>query len=194
MSTKEGTKKVSLADYFAYLYSIEGWAEFFDGEIFDMAGASIDHATISSNITFCLAKALDNTPCFVLGPGLCIQAEAGRKYVFPDASVFCEEINVSPLDPSATTNPTIIIEVLSPSTSDFDKGGKRDYYMAMPSVQEYLLIEQSEPKVEIFIRQSETDWMFRQISGLDATLELSSLSVPVSIPLSEIYLRVKFPA
>lgn len=64
--------------------------------------------------------------------------------------------------------------------------------MAMPSVQEYILIEQSAPSVEIFIRRSEFEWTFRQLSGLDATLEISSLSVPVTIPLSEIYHRVKF--
>jgi Uma2 family endonuclease len=192
MNTNEGTKKLSLAEYFAYCDSIERWAKFFDEEIFDMPGASIDHATISSNITFCLAKALDNSPCFALGPGLCIQAEAGRKYVFPDASVFCGEVCTSPLDPSAATNPTIIIEVLSPSTSNFDRGGKRIYYMAMPSVQAYILIEQSAPEIEVFVRESATDWRSRQITGLDATLELSSLSVPISIPLSEIYQRVYF--
>ena len=192
MSTNEGNRKVSLVEYFAYCDSIEGWAEYYDGEIFDKAGASIDHATISSNVTFCLAKALDNSPCFVVGPGLCIQAEAGRKYVFSDASVFCGEVSTSPLEPSAATNPTIIVEVLSPSTSDFDRGGKRIYYMAMPSVQAYILIEQSAPEIEVFVRESATDWRSRQISGLDATLELSSLSVPVTIPLAEIYHRVHF--
>jgi Uma2 family endonuclease len=192
MSTNEGNRKVSLADYFAYCDSIEGKAEFFDGEIFDMAGGTRNHTRIGTNFIVAAGKRLEGSNCEIAGPDLRIELAAGSKYAYPDASITCGEELFSLDNQQTLRNPLVIIEVLSPSTSDFDRGGKRNHYMAMPSVQEYLLIEQSEPKVEIFIRQSETDWMFRQISGLDATLELSSISVPVSIPLAEIYQRVKF--
>jgi Uma2 family endonuclease len=181
-----------LAEYFAYDDSMEGKAEFFDGEIFDMAGGSREHARISTNVIVAAGKRLENTPCEVIGSDLRVEVAAGTKYAYPDASIVCGEEEFSTDIPNSLRNPTVIIEILSPSTSDFDRCGKRIFYMAMPSVQAYILIEQSAPSVEIFIRRSELEWTFRQLSGLDATLEISSLSVPVTIPLSEIYHRVKF--
>ena len=194
MSTKEGKLKASLADYFAYDESIEGKAEYFDGEIFDMAGGSREHARISTNVIVAVGKRLDNTPCEVIGSDLRVEVAAGTKYAYPDASIVCGEEEFSTDIPNSLRNPTVIIEILSPTTSDFDRGGKRIYYMAMPSVQEYILIEQSAPEIEVFVRESATGWRSRQLSGLDTTLEISSLSVPVAIPLSEIYHRVTFPA
>ncbi len=194
MRKNEGKVRMGLAEYFAYDESIEGKSEYFDGEIFDMAGGTPEHARISTNFIIAAGKRLENTPCEIKGSDLRVEVAVGAKYAYPDASIVCGEEEYSYQNPNSLTNPTVIIEILSPSTSDFDRGGKRVYYTSMPSVQEYILIEQAAPLVEIFIRRSDREWTFRQIAGLDAILEISSLSVPVSIPLSEIYRRVSFPA
>jgi Uma2 family endonuclease len=192
MSTAEKNLKVSLADYFVYCDSTEGKAEFFDGEIFDMTGGTRNHTRIGTNFIVAVGKRLEGSNCEIAGPDLRIELAAGSKYAYPDASITCGEELFSLDNQQTLRNPLVIIEVLSPSTSDFDRGGKRIYYMAMPSVQAYILIEQSAPEIEVFVRESATDWRSRQISGLDATLELYSLSVPVAIPLAEIYHRVSF--
>jgi Uma2 family endonuclease len=193
MTTAERKTKVSVNEYFAYDEGIQGKAEYFEGEIFDMAGGSRAHARIGTNFTVAVGKRLENTNCEVSGPDLRIELIPGRSYAYPDSTILCGVDEYSHENPNTIRNPTVVMEVLSPSTEAFDRGMKRDYYMSIPSVQVYLLIEQSEPKVDIFTRETDERWSFIQVTGLDATLHINALEIPIAIPLTELYRRVSFP-
>jgi Uma2 family endonuclease len=192
MSTAEKKLKVSLAEYFAYCDGIEGKAEFFNGEIFDMAGGTPEHAEIVSNFQYAVRKRLEGQDCGVYTQDLRIEVQAGKAYVYPDLTLICGPLQRSDVDQNSIVNPMVVVEVVSDSTAAFDYSGKRDHYMSIASVQTYILISQKMPKLDVFTRGAGSGWTFRQVTGLDATLELSS--IPVAIPLPEIYRRVSFLA
>jgi Uma2 family endonuclease len=193
MSTAEKKSSVDVFEYFAYDANIEGKAEYFDGKIFDRLGGSPEHTEIVSNFHYAARKLLEGRDCGVYTQDLRLEVQSGNAYVYPDISIVCGPLERSELDRKTIRNPVIVVEVLSRLTSDFDRGMKRDYYMSIPSVQVYLLIEQNEPKVDVFTRETDGRWTFFQVTGLDATLHLSALEIPIAIPLIELYRRVSFP-
>jgi Uma2 family endonuclease len=157
--------------------------EYFDGEIFAMAGASISHQRIISNLVINMGTHLKHTACEVFSSDIKVRADSGKKYFYPDALVVCQNDDK---DAYYTESPRIIVEVLSNSTRKFDKNLKRHIYQAIPTLEEYVLIEQD--RVEIEISRRSTNWqpVFYFIDD-DITFE----SIDLTLPVLELYQRVE---
>ena len=115
------------------------------------------------------------------------------RYVYPDASIICGPLQLDPQDNQRQTilNPRVIIEILSPSTEGYDRGGKFAQYREIASFEEYILVSQTTPNVESLLRQPNGDWSILNFTGLEATAKIRCLQL--EIPLSEIYAGIEWP-
>jgi Uma2 family endonuclease len=166
-------------------------SEFFDGEMFAMAGASYEHNCIKDNLLLELGIHLKGTTCRTLSSDQRVSVEATGLYTYPDIVVLCGPREADPADRDTLTNPTAIIEVLSPSTERYDRGAKFRNYQQIPSLKEYVLVAQDEAVCERFVRQSDGSWALVSFVGLSATLAFTFIDA--RIPLAEVYSGVEFP-
>jgi Uma2 family endonuclease len=157
--------------------------EFYNGEIFAMSGASFAHNTIVANLVAGLHSKFKNRPCRVLPSDQRVQLDDG--YVYPDVSVVCGKPEF--FDKDNLTNPIVIIEVLSPSTEDYDAGGKFARYRQLSSLQEYILVAQDRAHVMHYVKQAEYHWTLREYFAADE-FELPNLEC--RLDLAEIYAKV----
>ena len=168
-------------------------SEFFQGRIYAMAGGSPEHGEVSSNTIYALVKALQKQPCKVYSSDVRVKIANSTLYTYPDASVTCNKPELYLYKNTKTLmNPTLIVEVLSPTTEKYDRTGKFESYKSIPSFTNYLLISQDRAKVEHFVRQEDGTWSCTVSEGLDATVKIDSLEC--DLPLSEIYLKVSLSA
>jgi Uma2 family endonuclease len=177
-------------EYFALERNAEFKSEYLDGRIVAMTGASIEHATIAGNVHGELRQRLRGSSCRVFISDMRVQVGAGRRYTYPDLVAVCGEPQLVDRMPDTLTNPTLIVEVLSPSTEAYDRGEKFLQYRGIESLQEYVLVAQDRVLVERFVRAGEF-WTLSTLSDVDASLELTS--VGCEIPLREIYENVGIP-
>lgn len=189
--TAQPKRKYSLEEYFEIEKNLEEKFEYWNGNIWSMAGASPEHERIVSNGIFHLRTILGRS-CSVFGSNLKVRVPFFAPYRYPDLSVYCGEgIYETISGMEVLTNPQMIIEVLSPSTEAFDRGEKFTYYKSIESFTEYLLISTNRAHVTQFIKQNEQEWIQREFMGMDA--RFLSPVFDVEILLSEIYLDVEFP-
>jgi len=162
-------------------------SEYEKGRILAMSGGTLDHSTISQNTGTAIANALrkKEKPCRVNNSDLKIRIEEYDKAVYPDVSVICGEASYFKNRKDIITNPLLIVEVISKSTRDYDRGTKFKQYRSLPSLKEYVLIEQDLAKVEVWTKLEENVWRILNISGLDATIHLHSIDC--NILLKDIY-------
>jgi Uma2 family endonuclease len=165
-------------------------SEYRDGLIVPMAGASPEHTDIASDTQLELGFCLKGTACRVRNSDVKVRTK--NTFSYPDATVICGEA-VYDYDPNGNAillNPTLIVEVLSPSTEAYYRGDKFAAYRELASFCEYLLVSQSEPLVDHYIKQSDGSWKFLTYKGLGSSVKLES--VHCTLALSEIYKQVKF--
>ena len=165
-----------------------GWERDEDGNILGMAGGTDVHSDIASNLIGELRTALKGTPCKVTGSDLRVRSPRSGRYHYPDVSVTCgPRVFDPPQSRSTVANPQVVIEVLSPSTADEDRGDKFREYIEITSLQQYLLVAQDRPRVETFHRWAVGPWA----EGLDAAVAFPSLGV--TLTLADVYAGVAFP-
>ena len=191
MSSPEEQGQYSVLEYLTLEEKADYKSEYYNGEIFAMSGKTRDHCVIGVNIAGELGGALMGKDCSVFGSDLKVRIEAADSNVYPDGMVICgpEEYYADRKD--LVTNPIVIIEVLSDSTAAWDRGGKFRKYETLPSLREYILVEQNAPQVDVFRRQGMGSWTLERYDGLEEMVELRSLEV--SIAARGIYHRVEFP-
>ena len=165
-------------------------SEYVSGQIFAMAGGSPEHSAIGNNIGGEMRNLLRGTPCAVFNSDLRVTVMQTGLMTYPDVTVVCGDQHRHPLDKHSIINPSVIFEVLSPSTEAYDRGEKWAHYRRLDSLQEYILVSQNKPRVEQYIRQDDGSWKFTAVEGREASLLLPSLGC--SLPLSEVYDRVIF--
>lgn len=182
--------KVTATEYLTYLDTIDGKAEFYDGVIYDMAGSSIQHVRIATNIIVGLSIRLEGSPCEVFGTDLKTEVEFLKAYSIPDTTVVCGEPETSQLREDIVKNPVLIVEVLSPNSERFDRGIKFDRYKRIPTFREYLLVHQEMARVEDFFRNHNGAREYQSYSEMDDVVELRSLGI--TLTMKEIYKRVAF--
>ena len=182
---------LTAAGYLAIERAAETKSEFFDGGMFAMAGTTKNHARIVMNFGGELRARLKGRTCETFATGLRIKVEANGLYAYPDLVVVCGEQRFEDDQLDTLLNPTLIVEVLSGTTERNDRVKKFDLYRALPSLQEYVLVSQSEPRVEQFLRQPDGEWNLRITTDPTAFVNLTSLEC--EIPFAEIYERVEFP-
>jgi len=177
-------------EYLALERSGETKHEYFNGEIFAMSGASKQHVLIVTNLVVELGTQLKRGPSGVYSTDLRVKVAPTGLYTYPDVIVLCEEAQFSDEQKDSLLNPALIIEVLSESTKDYDRGGKFEQYRTIESFVEYLLIAQDRPHVEHYTSQGDGSWVLHETNSLEDTIQLKS--VPCSLALSEIYNKIDF--
>ncbi|MGI8639135.1 MAG: Uma2 family endonuclease [Pyrinomonadaceae bacterium] len=191
MSAKVKKKYISPEEYLEFERKAEIKHEYFDGEIYEMAGASLEHAAISSNINISLGIQLKKRPCKSYQSDLRVHIPATGLYTYPDVIVVCGKPQLA-RDTYLDTllNPILIVEVLSPSTADYDKGTKFDHYRLIESLREYVLVWQDKKRVARYTKQDDGSWLLHDFIGEDAEVVLTSIDCSLSI--EDIYDKVDF--
>ncbi len=182
--------KLSVLEYLASERRAEFKSEFFQGEMFAMAGASPAHNFIKENLSIELGTRLKGGPCRALSADQRIKVERTGLFTYPDLLIFCGDPAYDEEDPYTLLNPVAIIEVLSPSTEKYDRGAKFRNYQQIPSLTEYILVAQDEAVCERFVRSADGSWAFVSFVGLAAEMDFTS--VRAKIPLADIYNGVTF--
>ena len=166
-------------------------SEYLIGGIYAMACSSEEHSAITANVSTAIGTQLLAKPCQAFTSDLKVAVSPTGPFFYPDLSVVCGEPRFHDAHRDVLTNPTVIIEVLSPSTEAFDRGRKFTQYQRIASLTDYILIAQDEPHVEHFRKQQGNQWLFTTAQGLEATLHIASIDV--TLHLSEVYDRIRFP-
>ncbi len=180
----------TLDEYFALEHTGDARYEYWDGEIICMSGGTKEHTQIGGNCYFLLRLALRGQ-CQAFTAEQAIKTPALPPYRYPDASAVCGSPVFEQIRGIDTlTNPTLIVEVFSPSSESRDKGSKFEIYKERESLKEYILISQDKPKVFQFVKQSNGSWLQTSFESLDDTLPLAS--VQSSLKLSDIYENIVF--
>jgi Uma2 family endonuclease len=177
-------------EYLALEESAIDKSEYHDGEIVPMPGGTTNHNKLALNFCrkFPLTIKEQNYETFINDVRLWIPHT--RRYVYPDIMVIKGEPIYHENNKTIVTNPLIIVEVLSNSTKDYDRGGKFLAYRSIPEFQEYLLIDQYSYHIEQFAKNSNGKWVLTEYDSEESVLTLES--VEFQIPLSEIYARINF--
>lgn len=175
---------VSPEQYLARERQAERKSEYYDGSILSMAGASIPHNILVANIIVTVGYQLRGSGCRVFPSDLKVRVGTTR-YFYPDISVICGAPQFHDEVKDVVLNPRVLIEVLSESTTAFDRGAKFLSYQQIPSLQDYLLVSQDAALVERFQRQEQGAWLYSKTEGLTASLELASIEA--RLPLAEVY-------
>lgn len=157
--------------------------EFVDGAVYAMAGGTSRHSMLAMSLGAELRAALGAKGCAVYGSDLKIRIDATNRTTYADVFVVCGPDEFSKIDRNAITNPTVIIEVLSPSTEASDRGEKFRHYQHLKSLREYVLVSQDSPYIEVFRRNGD-EWVLRTVTA-GQVLELPSKGV--QIPVDAIY-------
>ena len=177
-------------EYLALERKAERKSEYFNGEIFAMSGASPQHVLIVTNVVAELRGQLKTRPCTVYSTDLRLKVSAtGLLYTYPDVIVVCGEPQFDDDHKDTLLNPTLIVEVLSESTKDYDRGAKFEMYRKIESFFEYVLIAQDKRHVEHFVRQTGNRWLLSETNRLEDTLELTSIAC--NLMLTEVYDKVE---
>jgi Uma2 family endonuclease len=178
-------------EYLAFERASEQRHEYLAGEVFAMGGASRLHNLIVTNLVRELSQKLKDRPCFVYANDLRVEVDADEGlYTYPDVVVVCGEQELRDDHEDTLLNPAVIFEVLSPSTESYDRGEKFTLYRKLPSLTEYVLVSQSRPLVEHFVRRPDGQWLLSDAAGLAAVVELPALECRVE--LAEIYDKVEW--
>jgi Uma2 family endonuclease len=165
-------------------------SEFYGGRMYAMSGGTHTHALVIGNVSGELRAALKDGPCLVTPSDLRVRVAPDGLYTYPDIVVVCAEPRYVDGHRDTLLNPVLIVEVLSPSTEGYDRGFKAAQFRNIESLQEYALVSQSEPRVEVLRRQASGDWLLSDSVGLESVCRFES--VGVSLPLSAIYSKVAF--
>ncbi len=175
------------AEYLAMEKTSDTKHEFFRGEVFAMAGASVRHVIITTNLITQIAQKLMGQPCQPYGSDLRIHIPENTLFTYPDISIICGDLTATADDEDTVIRPLVLIEVLSPSTKDYDRGGKFKLYRDIPSLREYVLVDSEAINIEIFRLNTGGHWELEEYKTENSVLEINTVSL--SIPLPEIYDR-----
>jgi Uma2 family endonuclease len=189
MSAMPKPRKLTVEEYFAIELKAERKSEFFDGEMFLMAGASREHNFIVSNLIDRLPEQLRGS-CRVFVSDMRLKVSRTGLYTYPDLLIVCDPPEYAPENRDTLTNPQVVIEVLSNSTERYDRTTKFRHYKQLPSVMEYVLVSQTEALIERYTRQANETWAQADFVGLDTTFTLAT--VKVSVPMADIFRGVEF--
>jgi Uma2 family endonuclease len=180
----EPAPRMTYEEYLALSEGAEVKHEFIDGRVVAMAGGSIEHSRLVARVGYLLQLGLEGRPCNVFSSDGRVRIEATNRSTYPDVSVVCGPVIAASDDPQGITNPLVLVEVLSDSTEKDDRGSKFAHYRRLESLQEYVLIAQDAPRVELFRREADV-WTLREYGPGDQ-LELSSLDL--RLPVDRLYL------
>ncbi|PDW00205.1 Uma2 family endonuclease [Candidatus Chloroploca asiatica] len=163
--------------------------EYYGGRVYAMAGASEEHNLIAMNLAAILRALVRGSNCRAYPSDMRVKVTHTGLNTYPDFTIVCGQAQfVHPEKRDTLLNPTVIIEILSPSTESYDRGEKFQHYRTIETLQEYILVSQRTYHIERFIRQDTSEWVLSDFVGMEASLPLKALDA--HIPLAEIYEQV----
>jgi Uma2 family endonuclease len=183
--------KMTAEEYLALDRAAEFKSEFLDGEIVAMSGGSVRHSELQANLIGEFREALKKTQCKTFTSDFRVRVSA-QTYAYPDVTIVCGKPQLVDQRQDILLNPTVIFEVLSPSTGYYDRGLKFRRYREIASLTDYILVDPDQIRIEQFTRGADNTWVLHDHQCLEDVLRIVSLGV--SVPLSAIYDRVEFPA
>jgi len=199
--------RFTVEEYLAFERASDERHEYLDGVIYAMAGSaspqamageSEDHGTICMNLSVSLGSQLRGTPCRAFSKDTKVRCGPYRShtreglYAYPDLVVVCSPSQYHDQARDVLLNPTVIVEVLSPSTEAFDRGEKfRRYRAWLPTLTDYVLVAQDRPVIDHYHRGDDALWTLRTLEGLEARLRLEGIGC--TVPLADMYERIVFP-
>ena len=189
MSTAE-KRSLTRAEYLEFERASEMKHEFYRGEVFAMTGASRNHNRININLAAGLHAALESGPCEVFVNDMRVKVDATGLYTYPDIVGTCDKPSFEDDRFDTLLNPQLVIEVLSDSTEKYDRGEKFAQFRSLPSLKEYVLVSQHQPRVEVFSRREDGSWLLRVVDELSESVTLSSVNV--TMRMAAIFARVEF--
>lgn len=189
MGLKQPVPFLSVAEYFAIERDATTKSEYFNGEMFAMAGGSPRHSRIKTCVLAELQRQLRQKPCVPYDSDLRVACPTGL-LTYPDATVVCGDLIFREDDQDTVTNPTLIVEVLSKTTERYDRGKKFDHYRSIESLREYVLVSQDEPMIQTYLRNADGSWTLRVANAIEQSIRLTSIEC--ELRLSDVYDRVVF--
>lgn len=155
--------------------------EYFGGEIFSMSGASLPHNFIAINCSTSLSNQLKGKKCRPFGSDLRIHIPVNSLFTYPDISVVCGEIETTDDKFDTITNPTVLFEILSPSTRDYDLGKKFMLYRQIASLRHYVTIDSEEVRVILFSKNEDNTWILKEMTNIDEVFEITTIDVTLDL-------------
>ena len=180
-----GKLKITIAEYLEYENASIEKHEYCHGEIFKMSGTKVVHNIISGNILGALHQQLKGKKCRPFNSNQRIYIPENTLFTYPDVSIICGEVNTKDNDDWNVLNPSVIVEVLSPSTKNYDKGEKFDLYRDIPTLKEYILVDSERVRIEAWRINSTGHWELEEYKLTEATLKIKAVELTIAV--SEIY-------
>lgn len=183
--------RISQEEYLEMERAADTKHEYFQGEIYAMSGASPQHNDISFNINRLVAPFLFGKGCKLYGSDFRLHIPANTLYTYPDFTIVCGPAETSGNYADNLLNPTILIEILSKSTRDYDRGNKFSLYREIATLKEYIMVDSTAISVEHFIRQDEHSWQLTEFKQLTDTFTIHTIGM--TLALSDLYFDVQLP-
>lgn len=177
-------------EYLTLERAAEYKSEYMDGQIYAMSGGSPDHSTITINVTGEIHRQLKGRHCRAYSNDMKVRTGTQSLFSYPDLVVVCNEPRFHDIQRDVMLNPTLIVEVLSPSTEAFDRRRKFVQYQDIASLQTYVLIAQNEPRIEQYNRQDNATWPCSVVTGRENSIYLASIDC--TLALADVYDRIQF--
>lgn len=172
-------------EYLAMERATEERNEYYDGLVLAMSGASLEHNIIDRNLITSLHSWLKGKECQVLPSHMRVSTPGRENYLYPDASIVCGKPELEDEKFDTLTNPSVIFEILSPSTRGADKRRKFFFYMQIPSLREYIMIDSVKRHIIISRRQADNSWKFEELTEQNQQLHIETINC--RLPLTELY-------
>jgi Uma2 family endonuclease len=177
----EPRPRISPEEYLALERRSEIRHEYLNGEIFAIAGASRRHNRVALNVAIALDGQLKERGCELYASEMRVSMPSADLYTYPDVVVACGTPKFADAELDTLLNPTLIVEVLSPSTEGYDRGAKFAAYRTLPSMVEYLLLAQDRVHAEHFVRQGNDGWLLTETDRLEDVLDLPSIGCALAL-------------
>lgn len=179
MSSTAARRHYTYDEYLALDEASNVKLEFCAGDIYAMAGGTPEHAALCLQVGSSLNVQLEGRPCRVYGSDLRVRVRATGLATYPDVSVVCGPLERDSESRDTVLNPTLVVEVLSPSTADYDRGEKRESYQQIPSLREVVLVAHDQRRVEVY-RRGASGWSLHQ-AGPGESITLDSISCRLDV-------------
>ncbi len=165
--------------------------EYFDGRMYAMAGAGLNHNYVVSSLISNIGSFLKGKKCDIFVADLRITTPGSDSYMYPDLSIICDDVETQENSFDTVINPSVIIEVMSPSTKGFDMAFKLHYYKQIPSLKEYILVDSTKCFVQIYRRDTDGSWVDAlNIEDMNSSLGIDTIGL--QLPLNDVYRKVSF--
>lgn len=187
-----GKSKFTIQEYLEMERAAVHKSEYYKGEIIAMAGAGARHNIIFSNLFGDLAYRLKGRPCQPYGSDMRLHIPENTLFTYPDITIICGDLIPSHRDEDSFIGPSVLIEILSPSTKNYDRGEKFKLYRDIPTLKEYILVDSESIGIEVFRIDPHEHWTLEEYKTMEDTLVIQT--VGISVALRDIYGRTKLTA